>query len=165
MPSLKIGIYLGAFLAFSGLLWYAHHSGDRAGYKRATDAMALRIAQANEAARASEIKSRESVEAVDRAYQLQLESLDARYRDAANRLGPVRVSKCPAGGVSLSGSRPAASVPDGASSPNRLSGNVEAEDIGPALVDLMKQADEQTQRLIACQAYVKSTIISGKTQR
>jgi len=147
MISVRLALY-GAGLALAiGLLWWAHHTIYRSGYDDATAEMAKQVAQANETARLAEINSREAVEAVDASYQVQLQDLDTRYRDAASRIGPVRVSKCPSG-IALSRDPKPATVDHGPAKADELS-----REIGGDLEQLVRDADEQTQRLIACQAY------------
>jgi hypothetical protein len=134
------------------ILWFSHVRFS-AGYEAAQATMAEAVRKAEAATRAAEIESRKRAEAVDRDYQNRLQDLDAKYRDASERLGSIRVRKCPAGGVSLSRDSPAAAVdhdPAGADGVPR--------DVSPDIERLLKQADDQAQRLIACQQYASSIV-------
>lgn len=156
MPSL-LSRYLPQILvaiAILGAVWTFSNARYEAGYRAAEAAMAQKVAKANEATRQAEIESRKRVEAVDREYQTQLQDLDAKYRDAASRIGPVRV--CPSARRS---EVPRAAEP--ASSDHAATGGdglpeASGNDIGPELVELARLADKQTQQLIACQSYAAS---------
>ena len=110
-----------------------------------------RLAAANERAREQEIESRNQVETIDREYQTQLQTLDKKYRDAVNRLGSIRVRECPSGGVALSADTESAGRGDGAARGDGFSREISGD-----IARLLRDADEQAQRLIACQAYVSA---------
>lgn len=151
MIPLKLYAYAGGAVLLASLLWWAHRNVYQSGYRDATDAMAKQVAQANEATRLAEINSREAVEKLEYDHQKSLQDLDTRYRDAADRLGNIRVSKCPAGGVALSRSPQPAAVDHGPASPNEFPRYVHRD-----IERLLRQADEQAERLIACQAFAAS---------
>lgn len=155
MTRLKLYPYAAALTGLIGLVWYAHHSAYEAGYRAASDVMAKKVADANEATRLAEINSREQVKQVEYAYQSQLNELDSKYRDAAGRLGAVRVCQPTSSSRPVPRDRPATRVPDGPT------GRVElppapAPDLGPALVALVRDADACAARLTGLQEYVRA---------
>lgn len=99
---------------------------------------------------------RNLVHEADREHQNRLQALEAKYRDAVARLGPVRL--CPRASDSTTVSRdPAAPGGDhDAASGDGLSGGAGIPDIGPGLVRIAQAADTQTARLIACQNYIRA---------
>lgn len=114
------------------------------------------LVQANERALAAERAAARRVETLDHDYQQKLRDLDARYRDAISRIGPVRVCDAPAGGGGVPADPGAAGSDHDAAGGDELPPAPRGRDIGPGLVELAKLADQQTQRLIACQEYVRS---------
>lgn len=153
MPALILRYlpHIAAVIALIGAIgWYGHHR-EQSGYEKAQAEMSEAVRKAEEATRVAEIESRKRVEAVDREYQNQLQSLDAKYRDASARIGAISVRKCPSGGSALSRNHEPASGDHDPASADGFS-----RDISGDIERLLKQADEQTQRLIACQKYAAS---------
>jgi hypothetical protein len=151
----RFGFYAAVLVGLIGLVWFAHHRVYEAGYRAATAAMDKKVAQANEAARLAEINSREAVKQVEYAYQSQLNELDSKYRDAADRLGAVRLCQPASGSRPVPGNRPATSVPHGSSGGAKLL-EAPSPDIGPALVALARDADACAARLTGLQEYVRT---------
>lgn len=145
--------HIAIAVAIIGAVWWFSHARYTAGYEAAEASMAQAVRKAEAASKAAEIEARKRVEAVDREYQSKLQTLDERYRDAPARLGTISVRQCPAGGVALSRSPEPAAVDPGSASADELSRNISAD-----IERLLKQADEQTERLIACQAYAASIV-------
>ena len=153
LPLLKRWAAPLAILAAFGLA-YAYHlsavnAAKRAGYAAARAEMASDLARANELTANVEAEQRTRIQEIDREHQTALADLDARYRNA---LRPVRL--CPdSSRRKVSSPATAASSDTGPAGRDELPGETQA-DIGPALTKLARAADEQTARLIACQAYV-----------
>lgn len=139
-------------LGVIGGVWWFSHSRYTAGYEARSAEVKAQVAEANERTRVAEIESRKRVEAVDREYQIKLQDLDARYRDASSRLGSIRVRQCPSGGIALSRDPEPAAIDHGATGADGLSRDVS----GDIERRILKPADKQAERLIACQAFVRS---------
>jgi len=154
---LRYGRVLAIAALVAGLLALYSCQIDKAeqrGYDRARAEMAGQVQLANAAAAAAEQSTRNRVREVDNAHQKALADLDARY--AASRLPTVRLCKPTQAGSrsELPKTARPAGRDTGAASGDGLSGR----DIGPDLERIARAADEQTQRLIACQAYVNSAV-------
>lgn len=154
MLSLKFWLSIAGLIGLISLVWYAHHSGDRRGYERATAEMEAKVIQANEATRLADIVSHQRVRKVESEYEDKLGELDAKYRDAADRLGAIRLCK-PTSGSQMPRSRPAPSVPDGGPRGDQLP-EATPSNLGPALVAMARDADACAARLAGLQEYVRS---------
>lgn len=146
--------WVALLVAAIGILWWSNHRY-QAGYRAAQAEMAAQVAKAEAATRVAEIESRKRAEAVDIEYQTKLQDLDARYRDAVGRIGPVRVCK-PASRREVPGASEPAGRDHGGAGGDGLPEAHGERDIGPSLVELARLADKQTQQLVACQAFVRS---------
>jgi hypothetical protein len=148
-------------LAVAALLAWASHRynaalerADRQGYERSMAEMAEQVRLANEATAAAEASARKRVQEVDRDHQKAIADLDARY---ASRPVPVLRLRAPAASCSEVPRDPAAaSIDSGTASTDGLPGGI-PKDLGPDVERrILRPADDQAQRLIACQAYVLS---------
>jgi hypothetical protein len=152
----KLAVVLLMLALIFGAGWKAGASltegrWQRAAAKQAADYQSS-VARAREAERASYAKSQE----VSRGYQQKLAALDADYRAALGRIGPVRVRNCPtvAGGLPATGA--AASRPTGANDRADIpatAGSDPSRDIGPDLVTLARDADHCREQLTALQEW------------
>ena len=125
----------------------------KAGYAAATAEMAEKVAIANAATAALEQRQRKQIYEAENAHQKALSDLDARY--ASQRVPAVRLCPPAARGRELPrATRPAALDPDPAGTDRFPGGST--PDLGPQLERLVRAADEQTQRLVACQAFVEA---------
>jgi|SRR5882672_3926434 len=152
--SLKLWLYVGAAGLALLLITGSYVKGRSDGADKVRAEVALQVQKANEHTLQIETQARAASAEVDRDYQAKLAELDARYRDAVGRIGPVRVRQCPRGGEvpAVAG---AASGDHGAAGRNELPRAAgDGPDVGPGLVELVRDADIQTVRLIACQDYV-----------
>lgn len=125
--------------------WARERAAEAAEYRQALE-------RAREAERAQETKGRQA----SHDYQTKLAELDARYRDAIGRIGPVRVRNCPGTAGTVSGAGQASGRPNAADSgladvPREAR---DAPDIGPGLVLLARDADVCRERLAGLQAWV-----------
>jgi len=146
-----------AVAALLGLLtWWAHVALDRAdqrGYDRATGEMQISIAAANAKGRSDEQAAQARANEVDREHQKAITDLVAKY--AARPVPAVRLCPPAARQVHLPSAPAAASVDTAGAGRDGLPGAV-APDIGPQLEQLVRVADEQTERLISCQAFINA---------
>jgi hypothetical protein len=106
--------------------------------------------------RAIEQKMQTLVHEAEHANQERLQALEAKYRGAVERVGPVRVCSQPARAASVPPGPTPAPVRDDPPEGDGLPGGAGGRDIGPALIQLTEAADVQTARLIACQDYVRA---------
>lgn len=113
--------------------------------------------------RAAEAKNREIethwrnlIHEADREHQQRLQAMEAKYQDAAARIGPVRLCPRPAGPTTVSRDSPSSGGDHETAGGDGLSGRAGARDIGPGLVKLAHTAETQTAQLIACQNYVRA---------
>ncbi len=107
--------------------------------------------------RAQEKQWQTLIHEVERENQTRLQELEAKYRGAVERIGPVRL--CPPAdrsGTGVPRDPFAATVDHAAPGDDRLPGSVGGRDIGPGLVRIARAAEAQTTRLIACQSYVRT---------
>lgn len=142
-----------AILVLAGLFAYHRHAignADKAGYERAVAKMQNDIANANAKARSDEQAAQNRANEVDRAHQKQIADIAARY--AARPIPAVRVCR-PARQVRVPAATTAAAIDHGPADAGGLPGR----DIGPDLERIARAADEQTARLIACQAFIRGT--------
>lgn len=144
----------GAIVVIAAIGW-ASHVRYQAGYEAAEAVMAQKVALANAQTEAAENAARQRVEEVDNDYQSKLQDLDAKYRDAVGRIGPVRLCGKPASRSALPSDPTSAGSGHGSTSGNELPA-APRDDIGPDLVELARLADKQTQQLVACQAFVRA---------
>lgn len=124
------------------------------GRDAANDRHLAQIAKAADDARRIESAARARVEELDREHQAAIQSLEERYRSATDRIGAVRVCE-PARVTAVPGTAAPASGSNDAAQRDRLPETPRERDIGPGLIELAKLADQQTQRLLACQDYVR----------
>lgn len=137
-----------AVVALFASLWYLLHHADQRGYERAQGEYAVKLAEANATAAEREKQARNRSYEVEIEHQNALSALDARY--ASRKLPVVRLCPQPASRGELPRAPAAATLDHGAPDRNRLP----SRDIGGDLERIARHADEQTARLIACQAYV-----------
>lgn len=144
IPNLKL---IGAGAAVAALIgshiWAYWHG--RGAEKAIQQAEYIKALEAKDKA----IQRQQSItKQVTHDHQIQVAELDAKYRDAARRIGPVRVRACPTG--SLPAASPAAggaaATPTGTDLPRSP-----ARDIGPDLIGLAKDADDCAVRLRSLQ--------------
>lgn len=154
-------VAIAALLIAAGL-WVRGYSNEQCERCRAQvmSEMQQRLDEANERYRTLEKQSRERVQAVASEYEIKLQDLDQKYRDAVRRIGPVRVCRDTASPADVPTSSSAASVDHGAAAGDGLPPETGGRDIGPDLIELARLADRQTQQLIACQAYAAE--VSGQ---
>jgi hypothetical protein len=124
------------------------------GRDAANDRHLVQIAKAADDARRIESSARARIEELDREHQAAIQSLEERYRSAADRIGAVRMCE-PARVAAVPGDTATASGSDDAAQRDRLPEAPGERDIGPGLIELARLADRQTQRLLACQDYVR----------
>lgn len=106
--------------------------------------------------RAKEQQMQILVHEAEYANQARLVELEAKYRGAVERIGPVRVCSQPARAAGVSRDPAPTAVRDDPPEGDGLPGGAGGRDIGPGLVALAEAADTQTARLIACQDYVRA---------
>lgn len=107
--------------------------------------------------RAKEQEMQTLVYEAEHANQARLVELEAKYRGAVERIGPVRVCVQPSRPASVPADPTATTVRDGAPEGDGLPGGAgEGPDVGPALIEIAQAADAQTSRLIACQDYIRA---------
>jgi hypothetical protein len=106
--------------------------------------------------RAKEREMQTLVYEAEHANQARLVELEAKYRGAVERIGPVRVCSQPARAAGVSRDPTPTAVRDDPPEGDGLPGGAGGRDIGPGLVALAEAADTQTARLIACQDYVRA---------
>jgi hypothetical protein len=106
--------------------------------------------------RAKEREMQTLVYEAEHANQARLVELEAKYRGAVERIGPVRVCDKPTRPTSVPRDPATAPIRDDPAGGDRLPGGAGGRDIGPGLVAIAQAADAQTSRLIACQDYVRA---------
>lgn len=150
--ALPIGIVLVLAL---GWAWHrsAVNTARRQGYEQAQGEYAVLLAKANAAVAARDAQARKRIHEVENAHQKALSDLDARYADAT--VPVVRLCREPARRRELPAVSGSPALDTGPASADGLPRGA-AADIGPRLERLVRAADEQTQRLMACQSYVNS---------
>lgn len=114
----------------------------------------LREAEAKN--REIETRWRNLVHEADREHQNRLQAMEAKYRDAVSRLGPVRLCQRPRNPATVSRDPTGAGSDHDAASGDGLSGGTGGRDIGPGLVRIARTAEAQTAQLIACQNYIRA---------
>lgn len=147
LVAIGVGVAILASVASYGI-------GRIHGREEANNRYLIQIAKAADDARRIESAARARIEELDREHQAAIESLEARYRSAADRIGPVRVCE-PASVAAVPGDTAPASSSDDAAQRDGFPEAPRERDIGPGLIELAKLADQQTQRLLACQDYVR----------
>lgn len=144
LHSLKLigaGVVLAVLIA-SHLWAYQHGRGAEKAVQQTEYIKALE-------AKDKELQRQQSItQQVTHDHQIQVAELDAKYRDAARRIGPVRVRACP------TGSLPAASTAAGGASTAPTGTDLPRSpdvDIGPGLIALARDADDCAVRLRSLQ--------------
>lgn len=129
---------------------------EQTGYRRATDAMAARVAKANESARAAEQAAQQRTHEVSQRYEQSISDLDGKYRAASAQLRRVRL--CPAArAVQL----PSADSTPGSFDESARDDRLPSQPAGDTRVDrlilLARDADGCAARLSALQSWVAET--------
>ncbi len=154
----RYALPIGILLALGAGYWWhsaAVRSADHAGYARARAEMAAQVTRANDFARATEQASQKRTNEVAERYEQTLQSLDDKYRAAADRLRRVRL--CPsAGAVHVPSTTAAAASTPAPTGTDEFPGQAPPDPRVQRLILLARDADGCAARLASLQDWARS---------